>query len=83
MLRGRLRKFANGEGENLLVENDEEGNVVRFALLTGRDSAKVVAYITSIIPSARIVAVKHAIPNPVLSKLKVNQDERYVIDSPI
>ena len=79
MLRGRLRKFANQHGENLLVENDEDGKVVRFALLTGSDSSPMKTYIASVVPDAQIERVREAIPNPVLSKIKVNSDERYSV----
>lgn len=79
MLRGRLRKFANQHNENLLVENDEDKNVVRFALLAESDPALIRGYIFSIIPDAQITRIQDAIPNPVLSKLKVNLDDRYTI----
>ncbi len=79
MLRGRLRKFANQEDVNLLVENDENENVVRFAVFEGCDVSLVADYIRSMIPGAQIECVRERISNPVLSKLKVNEDERYTI----
>lgn len=78
MLRGRLRKFANQHNENLLVENDEDGDIVRFALIAESDPALMQDYILSIIPDAQITHID-TVPNPVLSKLKVNLDERYTI----
>lgn len=80
MLRGRLRKFANQNGENFLVENDEDGEIVRFAVLAGSDPALMNQFVRSIVPEVRIEKVMESIPNPVLSKLKVNLDERYSVD---
>ncbi|MFA5946616.1 MAG: hypothetical protein WC813_01185 [Patescibacteria group bacterium] len=80
MLRGRLRKFANQLGENLLVENDEDGVIVRFAVLTGSDASPMKNYILSVVPGAQIERVQENLPNPVLSKLKVNLDERYTLE---
>ena len=80
MLRGRLRKFANQKGENFLVENDEEGGMVRFAVMAGADPAWMNEFVRSIVPKAKIERVCEAIPNPVLSKLKVNDDSRYRVD---
>ncbi len=82
MLRGRLRKFANQQGLNFLVENDEAGETVRFAMLAEADPAMVIEYIKTIVPGADIERVREGIPNPVLSKLKVNLDDRYNVDSP-
>lgn len=79
MLRGRLRKFANQQNQNLLVENDEEGVHVRFALLADTDPSFAQNYILSIVPDAEIACVQKAVPNPVLSKLKINIDDRYTI----
>ncbi len=79
MLRGRLRKFANQHGVNLLTENEENGPIVRFALLAGTDPAPMTTFIISLIPTATIELARQNIPNPVLSKLQVNIDERYTI----
>lgn len=81
MLRGRLRKFANQQRVNFLVENDEDGEIVRFALLAGSDPVWMNEFVRSIVPGAKIERVREAISNPVLSKLKVNLDERYSVDS--
>ena len=80
MLRGRLRKFANQKGENFLVENDEGGESVRFALLAGSDPAWINEFARSIVSEAKIERVMEKISNPVLSKLTVNLDERYSVD---
>lgn len=79
MLRGRLRKFANQKELNLLTENDEGSFVVRFALISGSDPAIVIDFIGSMVPGALIERVRESIPNPVLSKLQVNVDDRYTI----
>jgi hypothetical protein len=77
MLRGRLRKFANQNDQNLLVENEETGDAVRFALLSGSDSTWISEFARSVVSDADIKRVRDNIPNPVLSKLQVNLDERY------
>ena len=79
MLRGRLRKFANQQNINLLTENDEEGEMVRFAIIAGFDSAVFITFIQSIIADAIVTRVRENVSNPVLSKLKVNEDDRYTI----
>ena len=79
MLRGRLRKFANQQRQNFLVENDEAGERVRFALIAGSDSRWINDRVRSIVPDAVIEGVRKGIPNPVLSKLKVNEEDRYKI----
>lgn len=80
MLRGRLRKFANRREENLLVENDEGENVVRFAVLAGSDVEIFRDFLVSMVSDVSLNRVRERISNPVLSKLKVNEDERYTID---
>jgi len=77
MLRGRLRKFANQKQINFLTENDEDGQIVRFALIAHDDATVMNEYVRSLVPDAKIEKVGDAIPNPVLSKLKVNLDDRY------
>lgn len=80
MLRGRLRKFANRREENLLVENDEGENVVRFAVLARSDVEIFRDFLVSMVSDVSLNRVRERISNPVLSKLKVNEDERYTID---
>ena len=77
MLRGRLRKFANQQQINFLVENDEDGEMVRFAIITDTDPASLIGYVQTLVPGTEVKRVRENIPNPVLSKLKVNLDERY------
>lgn len=79
MLRGRLRKFAIQEHVNLLTENDEDGEIVRFAIIEESDSESISTFVRSIIPDAVVIRVRENVSNPVLSKLKVNEDDRYTI----
>lgn len=80
MLRGRIRKFGVEQGINLLVENTEDTpSGVRFGVLGDQDASAVKGYIKSIIDGARIASVAKQIPNPVLSKLKVNIESRYTL----
>jgi len=77
-LRGRIRKFTLENEITCLVENaSDEENVVRFALIAESPSDSVSDYIKSILPDALITEVLKNIPNPVLSKLKVNDSTRY------
>ena len=79
-LRGRIRKFANQSQINLLVENAiDKDNIVRFALLTEKDPTQIISFLQSIEVGIEIKQVESAILNPVLSKLKVNLDNRYEI----
>lgn len=81
MVRGRLRKFSIQEGINLLTENAEkEANTVRFALLQNEDPSKVIEFLTWMISDSKVEKVESSIPNPVLSKLKVNILDRYTIE---
>lgn len=80
MLRGRVRKFCLENAVNVLVENAQDSeNVVRFALLAGHDPQAISEYLNSILPDVRVKKVLEGVPNPVLSKLKVNATERYTL----
>lgn len=76
-LRGTLRKFANQQQINFLVENDCFENIVRFALLNGESPKMMNDFLMSIVPDATIEQIESGIPNPVMSKMKINIDERY------
>ena len=80
MLRGRIRKLCLENNKNVLVENakDVEG-AVRFAVPVGEDPAIIITYLSKILPDAKVAKVHEGIPNPVLSKLKVNLEERYTL----
>ena len=80
MLRGKIRKLCLESKRNVLVENTEdvEGKV-RFAVPTGEKISTILQYLVKIIPDVEIKKVKRAVPNPVLSKLKLNIEERYAL----
>ncbi len=78
MLRGRIRKFWPENNMNVLAENTQDIDAsVRFALLTWESPDQLIAYLTSIIEAISITRVLEEVKNPVLSKLKVNREERY------
>tara|TARA_Y100000310_G_C20477678_1_gene713188 strand:- start:566 stop:910 length:345 start_codon:yes stop_codon:yes gene_type:complete len=78
MLRGRIRKFCIENKRNVLVENTQDvENSVRFAIPSGEDPTSVKDYIIKILPEAKVVLVREDVLNPVLSKLKVNIEDRY------
>jgi hypothetical protein len=80
MLRGRIRKLGLEQGFNVLCENaTDEEKCVRFAVLRGEDAKLVTDYLKRIISDVAIVLVLENIKNPVLSKLKVNKEERYTL----
>lgn len=78
MLRGRIRKLCLKENRNVLVENtqDVEG-AVRFAIPSKENSDHIKNYLHKILPDAAITLVLEGVPNPILSKLKVNIEDRY------
>lgn len=77
-LRGRIRKFTIENNISCLMENaEDEENVVRFALLADSDPEKIVKFVESLIPEVVVTESLKNIPNPVLSKLKVNDHTRY------
>lgn len=77
-LRGSIRKFTIENEITCLMENaSDEENVVRFALLSNIDPKQVIEFITSLVPEASVTESIKNIPNPVLSKLKVNDETRY------
>lgn len=62
------------------MENaSDEENVVRFASIANSDPKPVLDFIKTVIPEATITESLKNIPNPVLSKLKVNDPSRYDI----
>ncbi|MCI5051382.1 MAG: hypothetical protein MRY57_03665 [Candidatus Pacebacteria bacterium] len=80
MLRGRIRKFALENNVNLLAENATDiENGVRFALYIDQKPDLVIKFIKNIIPDSIINVVIDEVKNPVLSKLKVNNEDRYTI----
>jgi len=78
--RGRIRKLCLENDINVLVENTEDiEGAVRFAVLHGEDTSLIIDYVQSIIADASIELVREAVKNPVLSKLKVNIQDRYTL----
>lgn len=78
MLRGRIRKFGLENSINVLAENTEDSkNGVRFATLDSDSGELVSDYVKSVISDAAIQLVNEGVINPVLSKIKVNKEERY------
>ena len=79
-LRGRVRKFGLEKSINVLVENTQDTeNGVRFAVLSDSDAQLVSGYIKKIIPGATIKLSMKSVSNPVLSKLRTNNPDRYNI----
>lgn len=78
--RGTIRKFTKQNNINLLTENaSDQDNTVRFALTYEQKPEEVINFITSLAQDVSVKKVLENIANPVLSKLKVNIDERYTI----
>lgn len=80
MFRGRIRKFSLANEIELLTENASDiENAVRFAIHSERELGQVIDFIKSLIADSKIELVSKNIKNQVLSKLKVNKEERYSI----
>ena len=80
MLRGRIRKFCLENNRNVLAENTQDiEKSVRFAIPSGEDVSAIKEYLNKIIPDVSIELVRENIPNPVISKLKVNIEDRYTL----
>ena len=78
MLRGRIRKFGLENNIDVLAENTEDTeNGVRFATLDKGSGEWISEYVRLIIDNIEIKLVQENLSNPVLSKLKVNKEERY------
>ena len=80
MYRGRIRKFCLKKNINVLTENTQDiEKSVRFAILAGENPMDIKKYINKISSDATVKLVMKNIPNPVLSKLKVNIENRYTL----
>ncbi len=83
MLRGRIRKFGINNNIVILAENTEDiENGVRIALLSTEATdqiSQITAFLRSIISDIEIVHELNSIQNPILSKLKCNDESRYKI----
>lgn len=79
-LRGRIRKFGLEQALNILCENaSDKENCVRFAVVAHTDPGPIAEFLAEIVPDHRIHPVLQAVANPVLSKLTINQADRYRI----
>lgn len=79
-LRGTVRKRANDNWINLLIENArdiEDRQCVRFCVLSENDYSKIYEYIQTLVPDVEITLVIDQISNPIPSSLKHNIDSRY------
>ncbi len=80
MLRGRIRKFCLERNRNVLAENTQDiEKAVRFAIPFGEDPLDIKEYLKRILPDVTIELIRENIKNPVLSKLKVNMEDRYTL----
>lgn len=83
--RWTIRKLCIENLINVLLENaSDKENIVRFALISTsetlvEDFAIIESYIISKIWDSQVIQVWEEIVNPVLSKLKVNKQERYTL----
>ena len=79
-LRGRIRKYSIDNDIACLVENAADvTNTVRFAVLSDCKIEELAEFITSVAPSAIITESLREVPNPVLSKLTINDLDRYIV----
>jgi len=80
MLRGRIRKLWLENWINILAENTQDiESSVRFATLHWESNSIVIDYLHSIMSDVNIKLVLESVQNPVLSKLKINKEERYTL----
>lgn len=78
MFRGRIRKFALEKGIELLTENASDvENAVRFAIHSEKEVNHVTDFIKNLVSDSKVELVLENIKNPVLSKLTINNEERY------
>ena len=78
-LRWRIRKLCLQNVQNVLLENDEQENIVRFAIFHNEWIEKIQAYLSSILSDVHVTKVMENISNPILSKLKTNDESRYTL----
>ncbi|MCB9358526.1 hypothetical protein H6503_01220 [Candidatus Woesearchaeota archaeon] len=80
MLRGRIRKYCLQNERNILAENTSDmDNTVRFAVPEGEEVDEIIRFLKDILPDSHVAKVRDSVPNPVLSKLKVNLEDRYTL----
>lgn len=80
MFRGRIRKYAIQQNINLLTENaSDKENVVRFAIEGSQKPDDIITFLKSIASDTEVTLIQKDLVNPVLSKMKVNIEDRYSI----
>jgi hypothetical protein len=81
--RGSLRKFAISNSIDLIAENaSDEKNCVRFAVFDGisiKDLESLKKFISEFVTDTSVKLIKQGVQNPIMSKLKVNDEDRYKI----
>jgi acylphosphatase len=79
-LRGRIRKFGLEKSINILAENTEdvEGGV-RIGVFEGSDVKEIEDFLKTLVKDVKLELKLEKVVNPVLSKLKVNNESRYEI----
>jgi len=78
MFRGRVRKHCLDQPRNIIIDNAQDAeDCVRFAVPSDEDISTIVDYIQSIVPNTEVTLIERGLSNPVLSKLKVNEEDRY------
>lgn len=77
-IRWRIRKFGLNNNINVICDNTQDIEWrVRFCLVHGEKFEKIQEYINTILNNAQIILVLEKINNPVLSKIKCNDENRY------
>ncbi len=72
-MRRRIRNFSIAKSFTLITDNTEDKiGHVRFAVLAGSDITLLQSFLELEVPDIEIKLVLKGIPNPVLSKVKVN-----------
>ncbi len=80
MLRGRIRKLGLEKSFSVLTENaSDKENCVRFAVLESTDADTISLYLQTVVDDVHVDKVAEGVKNPVLSKLKVNDETRYTL----
>jgi hypothetical protein len=79
-LRGCIRKYSLINKINLLIENaSDKENAVRFAVENNINTNDIISFIKTLSPDLEINLIQEDLINPVLSKMKVNIEDRYEI----
>lgn len=80
MLRGRIRKLCLKNKLNIIIDNaTDKENTVRFCVFSKENISIIKKYLDEKFDNIKIKKIKEKINNPVLSKLKVNLENRYTL----